>query len=121
MKNSASAEIDVRKEFQINGTTHTLYSPAALGEYGYKNIDHLPFSIRILLENLLRNGGTDMVRREDIDNLASWRPDMDNPGSIPFMPGRIVLQDFTGVPALGFLHSRLWMYHLYRQQWPAEQ
>ncbi len=100
MKNSASAAIDVQKQFQVNTTTYTLYSLTALAEYGYKNIDHLPFSIRILLENLLRNGGTDMVSREDIDNLASWQPDMADPGSIPFMPSRVVLQDFTGVPAL---------------------
>ena len=100
MKKSTSTAIDVRKQFQLNTTTYTLYSLTALAEYGYKNIDHLPFSIRILLENLLRNGGTDMVSREDIDNLASWHPDMASPGSIPFMPGRVVLQDFTGVPAL---------------------
>ena len=100
MKKSASAEFDVQKQVQINGKTYTLYSLTALADYGYKNIDHLPFSIRVLLENLLRNGGTDMVSREDIDNLASWHPDMASPGSIPFMPGRVVLQDFTGVPAL---------------------
>ena len=100
MNTSVSAEIDVRRQLQINGTTYTLYALTALEEYGYNNIDHLPYSIRILLENLLRYGGTDMVSREDIDNLASWSPDMNSPGSIPFMPARVVLQDFTGVPAL---------------------
>ncbi|HHB75676.1 MAG TPA: aconitate hydratase, partial [Desulfobulbus sp.] len=100
MNTTASAEIDVRRQLQINGTAYTLYALTALKEYGYKNIDHLPFSIRILLENLLRYGGTDMVSREDIDKLASWHPEMNNPGSIPFMPARVVLQDFTGVPAL---------------------
>ena len=100
MNTSTSAEIDVRRQLQINGTTYTLYALTALEEYGYNNIDHLPYSIRILLENLLRYGGTDMVSREDIDNLASWSPDMNSPGSIPFMPARVVLQDFTGVPAL---------------------
>ncbi len=69
-------------------------------EHGFDNIDRLPFSIRILLENMLRHLNTDMVNEEDVINLASWQPSMKDPGSIPFMPGRVVLQDFTGVPAI---------------------
>jgi aconitate hydratase len=100
MKNSISTKIDTRKQFQVNNKDYTFYSIRALREHGFDTIDSLPFSIRILLENLLRHLGTDMVCNEDIINLASWRPVMPDPKSIPFMPGRVVLQDFTGVPAI---------------------
>lgn len=69
-------------------------------EYGFDDIDRLPFSIRILLENLLRHANTDLVTEEDVANLASWQPVMQDSKSISFMPGRVVLQDFTGVPAI---------------------
>ncbi len=100
MRKSASPALDVRKQLQKNGRMYTVYSLEALRDYGYEHIEILPYSIRILLENLLRNAGTEMVRRQDIDKLASWHPDMTDPSSIAFMPGRVVLQDFTGVPAL---------------------
>lgn len=100
MKKSFSTTTDTRKQFQVNGKEYNFYSLHALREQGFDNIDRLPFSIRILLENLLRHAHTDMVTEEDINNLASWQPTVGNPKSIPFMPGRVVLQDFTGVPAI---------------------
>ncbi len=100
MNISPPTPIDTRNQFQVNGKGYTFYSIRALGEHGFDNIDRLPFSIRILLENLLRHLNTDMVSEEDIVNLASWQPSMQTPKSIPFMPGRVVLQDFTGVPAI---------------------
>lgn len=100
MNKSSSTPIDTRKQFQVNGKEYTFYSLPALREHGFDNIDRLPFSIRILLENLLRHIHTEMVAEEDIVNLASWQPTMQDPKSIPFMPGRVVLQDFTGVPAI---------------------
>jgi aconitate hydratase len=90
----------MKKQFQVNGKEYTFYSLQALREYGVMTIDQLPFSIRILLENLLRHAHTDLVAEEDIRNLASWQPTMQDSKSIPFMPGRVVLQDFTGVPAI---------------------
>jgi aconitate hydratase A / 2-methylisocitrate dehydratase len=100
MTNPESRQFDTRKQFQINNKKYVFYSLNALHNYGFNNIEHLPFSIRILLENLLRLVETGMVTEEDIVNLASWQPTMQNPQSIPFMPSRVVLQDFTGVPAL---------------------
>ncbi|MEA3466609.1 MAG: aconitate hydratase AcnA [Thermodesulfobacteriota bacterium] len=100
MKKSFSTTIDTRKQFQVNGKKYTFYSIRALQEYGFDDIDRLPFSIRILLENLLRHVNTDLVSQEDVVNMASWQPAMQDAKSIPFMPGRVVLQDFTGVPAI---------------------
>jgi len=100
MTNSNSTRIDTRKNFHLNGKEYGFYSLRALQECGFDNIDHLPFSIRILLENLMRHLHTDMVNEEDVANLASWKPAMQDSKSIPFMPGRVILQDFTGVPAI---------------------
>ena len=62
--------------------------------------DDAPVTLRILLENVLRHAGGGMVRREDVETLAAWRPGQAVEAEIPFMPARVVLQDFTGVPAI---------------------
>jgi len=100
MTNPAFMEINTRKCFQANGKKYSFYSLPALQKVGFENIDRLPFSIRILLENQLRHLGKGMVTEENVINLASWRPGTRELQSIPFMPGRVVLQDFTGVPAV---------------------
>jgi aconitate hydratase len=68
-------------------------------------LDRLPFSIRILLEGVLRSVDGELVTEADVRNLARWRasaaPDME----VPFMPGRVLLQDLTGVPAVVDLAS----------------
>ena len=60
----------------------------------------LPVTVRILLENLLRHAGGGIVRPEDVETLAAWRPGVAAEAEIPFMPARVILQDFTGVPAI---------------------
>ena len=67
-------------------------------------LDRLPFSIRVLLENVLRNAGNGHVSPDHVEAVASWRPGGPRPG-FPFMPTRVVLQDFTGVPAIVDLAS----------------
>ncbi len=59
-----------------------------------------PVTLRILLENALRHAGRGTVRVEDVETIAGWRPHGTATGEIPFMPGRVLLQDFTGVPAV---------------------
>jgi aconitate hydratase len=59
-----------------------------------------PVTIKILLENVLRHAGRGIVRREDVEALAAWRPGQPGEAEIPFMPARVLLQDFTGVPAV---------------------
>ena len=85
---------------QVGDQSYSFHPLAPLEEHGLCTLARLPFSIRILLENLLRHCNKGMVTKQDVTRLAAWKPQMDNPGAIPFMPGRVVLQDFTGVPAL---------------------
>ena len=76
------------------------YRLAALEEAGLANLTDLPHSIRILLECVLRHvdGGTAL--EEHVRTLAGWSPTARHPGEVPFKPARVLLQDFTGVPAL---------------------
>ena len=77
----------------------SFYSLATLEASGIAELDRLPFSIRILLENALRHSGGRYVGEEHVKAVAEWSPT--NAGAdVPFMPSRVVLQDFTGVPAV---------------------
>ena len=77
----------------------SFYSLAALEKAGITGLDRLPFSIRILLENAVRQAGRGYVTEEHVRAVAAWSPT--NAGAdLPFMPSRVVLQDFTGVPAV---------------------
>src|SRR6476661_2838448 len=85
------------------GTTVAYYRLATLAEQGMAELDRLPFTVRILLENALRHVAGEFVEEADVEALATWRP---RPAGeipdveLPFLPGRVVLQDFTGVPAI---------------------
>ncbi|MFD2036886.1 aconitate hydratase AcnA [Belliella marina] len=74
------------------------WSLGTLKEAGYK-IDQLPFSIRILLENALRNFDDFAITKEHIETLANWSPESSDK-DVPFKPARVLMQDFTGVPAV---------------------
>jgi aconitate hydratase len=75
------------------------YDLSVLEERGWVDLARLPFSIRILLENVLRHAGKGYVSPEHVEAVARWSPT--NAGAdLPFMPSRVVLQDFTGVPAV---------------------
>src|SRR5918994_503276 len=85
------------------GETVTYYRLEALEEQGLANLDSLPFTVRILLENALRHAGGEFVDAEIVKTLAQWEPHPTGEGpamELPFLPGRVVLQDFTGVPAV---------------------
>jgi aconitate hydratase len=64
------------------------------------DLEHAPVTVKILLENALRNAGAGVVEEGDVRTLASWRPGTTTEAEIPFMPARVLLQDFTGVPAI---------------------
>ncbi len=76
------------------------YRLAALEEAGLGQISRLPFSIKILLEALLRQVDGFAVTEEDVRRLAAWDPANPAPVELPFKPARVVMQDFTGVPAV---------------------
>jgi aconitate hydratase len=84
-----------RTTLEVGGNSYTIYSLSAL-----PNIDQLPFTHRILLENLLRTEDGANVTAEQIRTLASWDPQEANPREIQFTPSRVVMQDFTGVPVV---------------------
>ena len=79
---------------------YTIYSLKKLADDGIGHIDKLPYSIRVLLEACLRNVDGFVVTEEDVTNLASWNAAKPKNVEVPFKPGRVVLQDFTGVPAI---------------------
>src|SRR5665647_1631015 len=91
---------DPRITIETGGKRYIAYSVKALETIGYGPIERLPFSLRILLENLLRHYPQGLASGQDIDNLASWQPGRVSTAAVPFMPSRVILQDFTGVPAL---------------------
>ncbi len=82
----------------------SFYSLRRLAELGVADIDRLPYSIRILLENTLRHAGKGYVSEGDVAAVAKWSP-TNSGADFPFMPTRVVLQDFTGVPAVVDLAS----------------
>ncbi|MCB0032399.1 MAG: aconitate hydratase, partial [Anaerolineales bacterium] len=75
------------------------YRLGKLQEDGVANIDKLPFSIKVLLEAVLRNCDDYIINPEDVKALANWEPQGER-SEVAFMPGRVILQDFTGVPAV---------------------
>ncbi|MFW5889948.1 MAG: aconitate hydratase AcnA [Marinilabiliaceae bacterium] len=92
-----------RKKLNIRGSDYTYYSLPELQKQGYA-IEKLPFSIRILLENVLRNFDDFAVTREHIETLLHWSPEGSD-RDIPYKPARVLMQDFTGVPAVVDLAS----------------
>jgi aconitate hydratase len=79
---------------------HYYYSLPALEEQGYAKVKHLPVSIRVMLESLLRNCDGTKVKEEDVLNLCAWNAKKPGSKDVPFVVGRVLLQDFTGVPLL---------------------
>lgn len=79
---------------------YTYYRLAKLEEDGLANLDSLPFSIRVMLESVLRQCNDHEITRQDVINLAKWSPRPVQRPSLPYKPARVVMQDFTGVPAV---------------------
>ena len=89
-----------RQTLTVGNETVEYYSLPALEKAGFPGVARLPFSLKILLENLLRREDNAFVSRADIEALASWRPDRISDREISFMPARVLLQDVTGVPCV---------------------
>ncbi|MCL6480975.1 MAG: aconitate hydratase AcnA [Firmicutes bacterium] len=87
-------------EFIVGGRTYGLYRLEALEKAGFTGIARLPVSLKVLLENLLRNEDDRFVHAADIEALARWTPESKPTKEIAFLPARILMQDFTGVPAI---------------------
>ena len=89
-----------RTALAVGDRTFQIFSLPALQRAGFPDIARLPFSLKILLENLLRNEDGRFVKAADIDALAKWDVKSTAQREISFMPARVLLQDFTGVPCV---------------------
>src|SRR3989440_11982904 len=89
----------------LQGAEVTYYQLDALTRHGVQGLDRLPFTIKIILENVLRQAGGELVTQEDVLSLARWIPGQasKSEAEYPFLPARVLLQDFTGVPAVADL------------------
>ena len=100
MANSIPDPFHVRSSLDAGGRTGAIYSLTALARTEGADLARLPFSIRILLENALRFAGHGVVTEQHVRALARWEPRAERRPEIPFMPARVILQDFTGVPCV---------------------
>ncbi|CDO46146.1 aconitate hydratase [Bartonella henselae] len=90
-----------RRTLDVSGKEYTYYSLIEAEKNGLKGISHLPFSMKVILENLLRFEDGRTVNKEDILNVAKWLKDKGSAGAeIAYRPARVLMQDFTGVPAV---------------------
>src|SRR5579871_5663848 len=98
-----SAFQGARASLETSGGTLGYYRLASLTEQGVtSSIDRLPVTIKVLLEALLRNAGNGVVRDSEVEALARWspKPESGAEAEFPFYPARVLMQDFTGVPAV---------------------
>jgi aconitate hydratase len=91
---------DTRRQLSIGARQFNYYSLPALKDSGFGDVDRLPVSLRILLENLLRYQDQGFSTIEDIKALMAWPDTCSSDHEIAFMPARVLMQDFTGVPAV---------------------
>ena len=91
---------DTRTQLTAGGRTHQIFSLPALEKAGFSGVARLPYSLKILLENLLRREDRRFVDPEDIEALGNWDVTSKAQKEIAFTPARVLLQDFTGVPAV---------------------
>ncbi len=88
------------KTLKVGSKTYAYYSLPVAEKNGLKGISRLPFSMKVLLENLLRNEDGRSVTKEDIQAVAQWLKTRTSEREIAFRPARVLMQDFTGVPAV---------------------
>ncbi len=93
---AAPDPFQARETLDAEGASHVVYRLDALGV----DLGALPYTVKVLLENVLRNAGRGFVTEDDVRALAAWAPGADKRREVPFMPARVVLQDFTGVPVV---------------------
>jgi aconitate hydratase len=90
-----------RKTLTVDGKDYVYYSLTEAEKNGLEGVSKLPFSMKVLLENLLRFEDDRSVKKADIENIAKWLVDRGSAGAeIAYRPARVLMQDFTGVPAV---------------------
>ncbi|WP_244444924.1 aconitate hydratase AcnA [Oceanobacillus jeddahense] len=99
-KETLSIKKEVKKELTANGEKYIYYSLERLTTLGYINVKKLPFSLKIWLESILRNAESGEDGKKQLEALANWPSERDSSQELPFYPGRVLLHDTTGLPAL---------------------
>ncbi|BFH60248.1 aconitate hydratase AcnA [Paenibacillus azoreducens] len=97
---TAKDQFSTVRSLEVSGKTYRYHSLQALEEQGLGNVSKLPFSIRVLLEAAVRQFDGRAITEEHVNQLAKWNEGLGQNKEIPFIPARIVLQDFTGVPVV---------------------
>ena len=96
------------KTLHCAGNQYQYHSLKTAAEAGLSGAEELPFTIKVLLENLLRKEDGDSVKRADIVAVANWQPQQTKAAEISYSPARVLMQDFTGVPAtVSYTHLTL--------------
>jgi aconitate hydratase len=96
-------EVDLwnsKKLLEISNKKYIIYRLDSLEKAGLTHLSKLPYCIRIMLESVLRQCNGNEITTDDVVNLARWTPKAANRPALPFIPGRVIMQDFTGVPAI---------------------
>ncbi len=93
-------DFNARDVLKTSHGDYVIYRLDQLEKDGLTKLDRLPFSIRVMLESVLRQCDGKHITPQDVINLAGWQPRTDQRPVLPYRPGRVVMQDFTGVPAV---------------------
>ncbi|MGE8205810.1 aconitate hydratase AcnA [Heyndrickxia sp. NPDC080065] len=96
---------NARTSFDLEGKRYNFYRLTALEEAGIAKVSRLPYSVKVLLESVLRQLDGRVITKEHVENLAKWGSEEVKDAEVPFKPSRVILQDFTGVPAVVDLAS----------------
>ncbi len=92
--------MNLRRTLNVNNKQYDYFSIKAAQDAGFKNLSKLPYSMKILLENLLRHLDGHTVQKDDIKAFESWITTKQSDREIAYRPARVLMQDFTGVPAI---------------------
>ncbi len=96
--NANSSDLISKQVLKTPSGTYTYYPIKSVQNAGLIDLNKTPYSIRVLLENVIRNADGGPATEDHIKLISSWRPDNKPSSEFPYMPGRVLLQDFTGVP-----------------------
>ncbi len=91
---------DAKSQLDVNGKAYTYYSLPKAAESIGLDLAKLPYSLKVLFENLLRNEDGNTVSKDDVSAFKKWLEEKNNPREIAYRPARVLMQDFTGVPAV---------------------
>lgn len=100
MSQKSKNSFQSKSVLKIGAKQYGIFNLNQIQNVSRERLEKLPVSLRILLENLLRTEDDNFVKRSDIDALIAWNPKIKSEQEIQFMPARVILQDFTGVPAV---------------------